>query len=103
MKKRVSVKTGPWDIAAAVLSVLLLANFLGFLIVCLAAFGLAFDPAELMVTGVFLFLGIAFLPLAKRKCVSRLWKRLLWAGLIGNGLIVLFICVVFAVMLSVWQ
>lgn len=91
-----------WDIAAAVLSVLLLANFLGFLIVCFAAIGLAFDPVEFMITGIFLLLGIGFLPVAKRKCVSRLWKRLLWAGLIGNGLIVLFICVMFAVMLSVW-
>lgn len=91
-----------WDIAEAVLAVLLLANFLGFVIVCLVAIGLAFDPVEFMITGIFLLLGILFLPLAKRKCSSRLWKRLLWAGLIGNGLIVLFICVMFAAMLSVW-
>lgn len=93
---------GAWDIVMAVLAVLLLANFLGFLIVCLAAIGLAFDPAAVMVTGIFLLLGVGFLPLAKRKCASRLWKRLLWAGLIGNGLIVLFLGVTFAVMLSVW-
>lgn len=103
MKGKRSVKMGPWDIAAAVLAVLLLANFLGFVIVCFVAIGLAFDPVEFMVTGIFLLLGILFLPLAKRKCGSRLWKRLLWAGVIANTLIVLFLCVLFMAMLSVWQ
>lgn len=103
MKERQSVKMGPWDIAAAVLSVLLLVNFLGFLITCIAAIGLALDPVGIMVTGIFLFLGMLFLPLAKRKCSSRLWKRLLWAGVIGNGLIILFFCVVFGAMLLMWQ
>jgi len=102
VKEKKNAKMGPWDIAAAVLAVLLLANFLGFVIVCFVAIGLAFDPVEFMVTGIFLLLGILFLPLAKRKCGSRLWKRLLWAGVIADTLIVLFLCGVFAVMLAAW-
>ncbi len=103
MKEKRSVKMGPWDVAAAVAAGLLLTNFLVYVIVCAAAIGMAFDLVEIMVTGVLLLLGLVLLPLERKYGRSKLWKRLLLAGVIGNGLIVLCFCAVFVIMIAAWQ
>ncbi len=103
MNKTEKIFLSPWDIASAVMAMLLLANFLVFAIVCAAAIEIAFDLVEMMVTGVLLLLGLILLPLARKYDRSKIWKRLLLAGVIGNGLIVLCFCAAFAVLIAAWQ
>lgn len=93
----------PWDIIAAAMAVLLLANFLLFGILCIAAIGMAFDPVLAFLTGVELLLGLVVLLPAKRLKVKKLWRRLLIAGVVCNALIVVFLCAAVILMLAAWR
>ena len=93
----------PWDIAAAVMSVLLYGNFLVFLTFCIVAMGLVFvEPAVAMTTAVILLLGIFCHFLTRRRTV-KLWRRLQLGGIAANFLIVVFYVLFFILMLQAWQ
>ncbi len=94
---------GPWNIAAAVMAVFLLGNFLLFCGFCIFALGMAFDPTLAFLTGAELLLGLALVFLMRKKEVKKLWRRLLFAGIACNFLIIAFLCVTVFIMLAVWQ
>lgn len=93
----------PWDIGAAVMSVLLYGNFLVFLTFCVVAMGLVFvEPVVAMATAVILLLGIICHFLTRRRSV-KIWRRLLLGGIAANFLIVAFYVLIFVLMLQAWQ
>lgn len=92
----------PWDIAAAVLFVLLAGNFLVSVVLAFTAMGLIFlEPAPAVATAALLLLGI-LCHLATRRRTARLWRRLLLAGIAANFLIVAFFVLAAALMLAAW-
>lgn len=76
-----------WDLAAAVLAVLLL---LAFAVFCFAwlFFGLTEAAAAVFACGVLLLLGLLFRLPARSRVTAKLWRRLFMAGLAANGLAV---------------
>ena len=100
--KKLGIKSR-WDIAPAVLAVLLYGNFLVFLVLCAAAVGLVFlEPVVPVLTAVLLLLGIAC-HLATRRRTSKLWRRLLLGSIAANFLIVVFFVIAVWVMMAAWM
>ena len=92
-----------WDIAAAVMTILLYGNFAVFLVFCLVAIGLIFmEPAVAMATAVLLLLGIFCHFFTQRRTV-KLWRRLLLGGIAANFLIAGFYVLIFMMMVLAWQ
>lgn len=91
--KRLGIKSR-WDIAAAVMAILLYVNFLVFAGFCVSAVAADyFELAVLMVTAVLLIIGIVC-HLATRSRTSKLWRRLLLGGIAANlALIIIFILI----------
>ncbi len=78
-------------VITAVLAVMLLAVFLVFCLMLFVDSSLPADgPVLGMFSGIVLLLGIAALLLIPKRKVSRLWRRLLIAGIVCNVLVILF-------------
>lgn len=101
MNKPLKVET-PWDVAAAVMFMLLAGNFIVFVVLCLTAIGLVFlEPAAAVITALILLLGIACHFVTRHRTTNR-WRRLLLGGIAANFFIVGFFVLVVVVMLMAW-
>lgn len=98
MKERKSLGVNnPWDIAAAVVAVVLYLNFIVMAVLGIGIVGMLFlEPAAAVATAVLLLIGILCHFATKRR-TSKLWRRLLLGGIASNFLIV----VLFALMLGI--
>lgn len=99
--KKVGIQT-PWDIAPALLALLLYGNFVLFFILLFAAMGVLFlYPALPVVTAILLLVSItAHLATRKRSC--KLWRRLLLGGIAANFFVVAFYVAAFVLMAAAW-
>lgn len=93
-----------WDIAAAVMAILLYVNFLVFAGFSVSAFVAGyFEVAVLMVTAVLLIIGIVC-HLVTRSKTSKLWRRLLLGGIAANlVLIIIFILITVVLVLCMFD
>lgn len=101
-KKPLGIRS-PWDIAAAVMAVLLYGNFVVFAVLCFTAMGIIFlEPAAAVVTAVILLMGI-ICHFVTRHRTSKLWRRLLLGGIAANFLIVIFFVAAVCAMMIAWM
>ena len=92
-----------WDLPAAVMAVLLYGNFATFVVLLIVAMGLVFlEPAFVIVTAVFLLLGIACHFVTRRK-TAKLWRRLLLGGVAANLVVMALYAVVVAALVMAWM
>lgn len=79
-----------WELAAAVMAVLLYLDFLVIALLGAAAIGVLFlDPVPAVFTGLLLLLGI-LCHLITRRRTGKLWRRLLLGGIAADFLVVAF-------------
>lgn len=93
-----------WDIAAAVMAILLYVNFLVFAGFCVSAVVAGyFELTVLVVTAVFLIIGI-ICHLVTRSKTSKLWRRLLLGSIAANlVLIIIFILITVVLVLCMFD
>ena len=92
-----------WELAAAVMAVLLYLDFLGIALLGAAAIGVLFlDPVPAVFTGLLLLLGI-LCHLMTRRRTGKLWRRLLLGGIAADFLVVAFYVLTAVVMVMAWQ
>ena len=92
-----------WELAAAVMAVLLYLDFLVIALLGAAAIGVLFrDPVPAVFTGLLLLLGI-LCHLMTRRRTGKLWRRLLLGGIAADFLVVAFYVLTAVVMVMAWQ
>lgn len=92
-----------WELAAAVMAVLLYLDFLVIALLGAAAIGVLFlDPVPAVFTGLLLLLGI-LCHLITRRRTGKLWRRLLLGGIAADFLVVAFYVLTAVVMVMAWQ
>lgn len=92
-----------WDLAAAVISLLLYLNFLVIAVLCAAAVGMMLlDPVPAVCTAIFLLLGI-LCHFVTRHRTGKLWRRLLLGGIAANFLMIGFYVFMAAAVVMAWQ
>lgn len=92
-----------WELAAAVMAVLLYLDFLVIVLLGAAAIGVLFlDPVPAVFTGLLLLLGI-LCHLITRRRTGKLWRRLLLGGIAADFLVVAFYVLTAVVMVMAWQ
>ncbi|MDE6837446.1 MAG: hypothetical protein K2P33_03530 [Acutalibacter sp.] len=92
-----------WELAAAVMAVLLYLDFLVIALLGAAAIGVLFlDPVPVVFTGLLLLLGI-LCHLMTRRRTGKLWRRLLLGGIAADFLVVAFYVLTAVVMVMAWQ
>ena len=92
-----------WELAAAVMAVLLYMDFLVIALLGAAAIGVLFlDPVPAVFTGLLLLLGI-LCHLMTRRRTGKLWRRLLLGGIAADFLVVAFYVLTAVVMVMAWQ
>lgn len=92
-----------WELAAAVMAVLLYLDFLVIALLGAAAIGALFlDPVPAVFTGLLLLLGI-LCHLMTRRRTGKLWRRLLLGGIAADFLVVTFYVLTAVVMVMAWQ
>ena len=92
-----------WELAAAVMAVLLYLDFLVIALLGAAAIGVLFlDPVPAVFTGLLLLLGI-LCHLVTRRRTGKLWRRLLLGGIAADFLVVAFYVLTAVVMVMAWQ
>lgn len=92
-----------WELAAAVMAVLLYLDFLVIVLLGAAAIGVLFlDPVPAVFTGLLLLLGI-LCHLITRRRTGKLWRRLLLGGIAADFLVVTFYVLTAVVMVMAWQ
>ena len=91
-----------WELAAAVMAVLLYLDFLVIALLGAAAIGVLFlDPVPAVFTGLLLLLGI-LCHLMTRRRTGKLWRRLLLGGIAANFLLVAFFVLAVGMMVMAW-
>lgn len=92
-----------WELAAAVMAVLLYLDFLVIALLGAAAIGVLFlDPVPAVFTGLLLLLG-TLCHLMTRRRTGKLWRRLLLGGIAADFLVVAFYVLTAVVMVMAWQ
>ena len=92
-----------WELAAAVMAVLLYLDFMVIALLGAAAIGVLFlDPVPAVFTGLLLLLGI-LCHLMTRRRTGKLWRRLLLGGIAADFLVVAFYVLTAVVMVMAWQ
>ena len=92
-----------WELAAAVMAVLLYLDFLVIALLGAAAIGVLFlDPVPAVFTGLLLLLGILCHLMTWRR-TGKLWRRLLLGGIAADFLVVAFYVLTAVVMVMAWQ
>ena len=99
--KKAGIQT-PWDIAPAILALLLYGNFVVFLVLLATAMGVLFlYPFSPIATSILLLIAIT-VHLITRKRSCKLWHRLLLGGIAANFLVVAFYVGMIVIMSLAW-